>query len=84
MCIYKTQIFVMDKLLTAVPGREKKGSYGNVLPVTKHLGLDNNTFYNYCRKSYVCSKQSICYNCFSRNLGAAKLPQTCKPSSPGF
>lgn len=44
MRIYKIQIFVMDKLLIIAPGRKKKGSYGNVFPVTKHLGLDNNIF----------------------------------------
>lgn len=37
-----------------------------------------------CRKSNGCSKLSISYNCFSRNLGAAKLTQTYGPSSAGL
>lgn len=37
-------MFVMDKLITAAPGDNQEGSYGNVLPVTKHLILYNNMF----------------------------------------
>lgn len=40
-------MFVIDKLLITAPSggrkeKDKKGSYGNDLPVTKHLILCNN------------------------------------------